>query len=142
MTFQQPPKKSWHQYKKVAPKGARTSANGIVFHSKTEKDRYEHLRLLQMAKEISGLETQVRFDLKSFGEHPFIVMAGIKCAHYTCDFFYIEHGATPDEDRVIIEDTKGYMDENSKLRIRVFEAFYGHKVRIVKKVKGKGWVIN
>lgn len=129
-------KQSWQSYQKIAPKHARTSGDGILFHSKTEKDRYEYLRLLEKAHEIQNLRRQVKYPLtlQHGGYKPVIVMAGGKPAHYTPDFVYIENGIT------VIEDVKGYRDENSKLRIRVFEAFYDLKVTIVSRPRGRGWV--
>ncbi len=128
-------RKSRYEYQKVAPAALRTSRDGILFHSKTEKDRYEYLRLLQMAKEIRNLERQVVFPLST--PSGIKVMAGDKVARYTPDFCYQENIAGEWFD--VIEDVKGYPDENSKLRIRVFEALHGRKVTIVKRVKGAGW---
>jgi hypothetical protein len=146
-------KKSRYEYQKVAPAALRTSRDGILFHSKTEKDRYEYLRLLQMAKEIRNLKTQVPYALSSGS---ICVMAGDKPAKYTADFVYEEKmpveevrrpvafqitGGDPESGYwvQVIEDVKGYPDENSRLRIRVFEALHGVRVRIVKRVKGAGW---
>lgn len=127
---------SWHQYSKRAPKEARTGRDGFVYDSKTEMDRYEYLNLLARAGEIRDLQRQVEFALSTPGG--IRVMAGEKVARYTPDFCYKEKIAGEWFD--VIEDVKGYPDENSKLRIRVFEALYGVRVNIVKKVKGKGWV--
>lgn len=127
--------KSWHQHQKIAPKAARTSRDGIVFHSKTEKDRYEYLRLLEKAKEISDLQRQPRFNLEfSCSCGSIRVMAGAKVSHYTADFSYVEKGIQ------VIEDVKAYATEQAKLRIRVFEAVSGKKVRIVRKWQ-RAWVV-
>lgn len=127
-------KQSWHQYSKRAPKHARTGPDGFVYDSKTEMDRGIELKLLERAGEITDLQRQVKFPLSRGGDDPIVVMAGKNPAKYTPDFVYRENG------QLVIEDVKGYPDENSKLRIRVFEALTGHKVRIIKKVKGQGWV--
>ena len=127
--------KSWHQYSKRAPVAERTGPDGFVYDSKTEMLRGMDLQLLQRAGEISDLQRQVKFPLEfkcSCGG--ITVMAGKRPAHYTADFVYTEKG------RRVVEDVKGYADESSKLRIRIFEALHGQKVTIVKKIKGLGWV--
>lgn len=127
--------KTWHQYSKRAPVSGRTGPDGFVYDSATEMRRGMDLQLLQRAGEISGLERQVRFPLEfKCGCGAIQVMAGKRVAHYTADFVYTEKG------RRVIEDCKGYADETSKLRIRVFEALYGEKVVIMRKIKGIGWV--
>lgn len=140
-------KQSWHHHCKVAPAIERTSSEGILFHSKTEMQRWEYLKLLQRAGEITNLERQVKFPLHTMHGNKYYdisVKAGPpdsqKIAHYTADFVYAICGKEkPIEGYVIIEDVKGYRDENSKFRIRVFEAFSGSKVTIVKKL-GRRWV--
>lgn len=132
-------KKSWHQYAKRAAVPDRTGPDGFVYDSKTEMRRALDLQLLQRAGEISGLERQVRFplvyDCTAQGGDKIEVMAGNRVAVYTADFVYFENGQR------VIEDCKGYADETSKLRIRVFEALYRTKVNIIKYVpRGGGWV--
>ena len=134
-------KKSWHQNAKRAPKEARTSVEGIIFDSKTELERWEYLKLLIRAKEIFNLEYQKSYELKIpvICAREFItVKAGPygskRIAKYTPDFEYQDKSGN-----IIIEDIKGYSDDTSKLRIRVFEAFFQQKVTIVKKIRGK-WV--
>ncbi len=124
-------KNSRYQYQKIAPVHARTGINGRVFHSKTEKDRFEYLRLLAMANEITDLECQVKFTLE---RGDIKIMAGNRVAHYTADFVYTEKGTR------VVEDVKGYPDEQSRLRIRVFEALHGQKVNILKRERGNGWI--
>lgn len=63
------------------------------------------------------------------------IMAGNKVAVYTADFVYMENGVR------VVEDVKGYDTESSKLRIRVFESLYRQKVTILKREKGRGWVV-
>lgn len=125
-----------HQYAKRAPKELRTGHDGFVYDSKTEMDRFYHLNILQRAGEIRDLRRQECFALEVPGVVR--VMAGTKPAVYTPDFCYQEKCAGEWVD--VVEDVKGYADEASKLRIRVFEAFYNQPVRIVKKVRGQGWV--
>lgn len=135
-------KKSWHAHRKVAPAIERTSRDGILFHSKTELRRWEFLRLLEKAGEVRNLRRQVKYPLSFIinEREDITVKAGSKTAQYTADFVYQEKEKTPDDQwREIIEDVKGYRDEASKFRIRVFEAFYFCSVRIVKLERGV-WV--
>lgn len=128
-------KQSRYAYAKRAPVAARTGPDGFVYDSRTEMLRGLDLILLQRAGEISDLQRQVRFPLEfkcSCGG--ITVMAGKRVMHYTADFVYTEKGIR------VVEDCKGYADETSKLRIRVFEALHGQKVTIMKKIKGVGWV--
>lgn len=128
-------KNSWHQYSKRAPVPERTGPDGFVYDSKTEMRRGLDLQLLQKAGEISDLQRQVKFPLEySCSCGAITVMAGKRPAQYTADFVYTENG------KRVIEDCKGYADETSKLRIRVFEALYGEKVVIMKYMRKVGWV--
>lgn len=123
------------QYAKRAPKEARTGPDGFVYDSKTEMRRGIDLQLLERAGEIRNLKRQETFPLSN--QCGIKVMAGDKVARYTPDFCYEEKIAN--EWFPVVEDVKGYPDEASKLRIRVYEALYGQKVTIVKKPRGKPW---
>lgn len=139
---------SRHQFAKRAPKEARTGADGFVYDSRTEMLRGQELLLLQRAGEIRKLERQVRFPLEYKNSAGGVtVMAGNRVAHYTADFVYEElisdygDNGFPDHWVKVIEDVKGYADESSKLRIRVFEAIHACKVTILRKERGKlGWI--
>jgi len=126
-------------YQKRAPKEARTGHDGFVYDSKTEMDRYYYLKILERAKEITNLKRQVEYKLQAPGEH-WPIMTGknrTKIAVYTADFVYFDHTG-----KKIIEDTKGYDQESSKFRIRVFESFYRCRVTIVTKEKGGQWKVS
>lgn len=135
-------KNSRHSYAKRAAKPDRTGPDGFVYDSKTEMLRGLDLILLERAGEISDLQRQVKFPLECqsgiYEDEPLKIMVGPKrdkVAVYTPDFVYMEKGVR------VVEDVKGYPDEASKFRIRVFEALYSQKVTIVKKIRGVGWVI-
>jgi len=104
-------------------------ADNITFDSTIERDRYLHLKLLQQAGEISGLEVQPEYELipKQDGE---------RAIKYRADFRYQENG------RVIVEDTKSAVTVKlpeyvQKRKMMLF--FHGIKVRQVAK-KQKQWV--
>ena len=131
--------KSWYQHSKISPVIERTSREGFIFHSKTELQRWEYLKILEKAGVIFDLERQVKHVLKRDGADPFTIMAGEKPAVYTPDFLYYRRCEKSVVAVKVIEDLKGYRDEASKFRIRVFEALYGQKVSIVQKIN-KRWV--
>lgn len=139
-------KKSWHQYSNPAPKHARTGHDGFAYDSKTEMDRFYYLQILAKAGEISDLQRQVSYELFAYQttdqagystKHKPIMVGKKrnKVAVYTPDFVYKNAAG-----ETVVEDVKGFSDEASKFRIRVFESFYGQHVTIVKKVRGAGWV--
>jgi hypothetical protein len=142
-------KQSRYAYAKRAPVPARTGPDDFVYDSRTEMLRGLDLQLLQRGGVIRNLERQVKFPLEyrcSCGG--ITVMAGNRPAHYTADFVYEEKtmikepegGVTGPVWVRVVEDVKGYADETSKLRVRVFEAVTGQKVTIMKKIRGVGWV--
>ena len=124
-------KQSWHSNFKRAPKEQRTGPDGFVYDSKTEMQRSHYLQMLERVGEISDFKRQPVYQLSSGA---ITIMAGNRIAIYTPDFIYKDKDGCE-----IIEDVKGYRDEASKFRIRVFEAFYGVNVRIIRK-RGNRWV--
>lgn len=76
----------------------RIMANGILFDSKAEHDRYLELLCMQRAGVISALECHPRYEIipaqRPPGRH------GFQAAHYTADFKYIRAG------KEIVEDVK------------------------------------
>lgn len=89
--------------------------DGERFASKAEHARWETLRLRERIGEISNLRRQVVFPLE---------VNGVLVGRYTADAVYDENGVE------IVEDSKGYFDTAAGLRIKIFEAIYGVKVRI------------
>ena len=120
----------WHQNFTRAPKAQRTDRDGTTFDSKTELQRHEYLKLLVRAGEVRNLQSQVPFELK---------IENTIVGEYTPDFIYHERLKTG-EWQEVFEDVKGFHDKFSKFRIKVFEACYGVKVRIVKKENNR-WII-
>ena len=78
--------------------------NGIKFDSKKELARYNELKLLVKAKEISNLLMQVKFELipKQKDE---------RAVSYYADFVYEEKGQT------IVEDVKSFATKKDKAYI-------------------------
>lgn len=89
----------------------KTVMDGISFDSRKEAQRYFELKMLERAKEISGLKLQVKFEIipKQIGEN---------AAHYVCDFMYEENGKT------IVEDVKGMKTKEYILKRKLFKLNY------------------
>ena len=107
--------------------------NGILFDSKAEGDRYLELLAMERSGRISDLQCHPRYALLINGAPLLIRSKGYpngRKVHYTADFEYIEDG------EVVTEDVKGgYANKTSagqlsRLRIAIFEATYGRRVRI------------
>lgn len=83
----------------------KATVNGITFDSQKEAARYTELCLLQRAGKITGLETQVKYELlpsqKRDGK---VVERGVS---YIADFVYFQDG------KKVVEDVKGYRDPKS-----------------------------
>lgn len=71
--------------------------DGLQFDSQKEANRYAELSLLEKAGKISGLKTQVKFELipKQDGE---------RTCNYIADFVYTD----AETGQKIVEDVKGY----------------------------------
>ncbi len=95
----------------VAPAAERTSRDGVVFDSKGELARWEELRLLERAGEVSELRRQVRYDL---------AVEGVKVGTYVADFSYLDH-----KGRHVVEDFKGVRTPVYRLKKKLMLAIYG-----------------
>jgi hypothetical protein len=95
---------------------------GPMHQSRIEARRCNELHILQAGGLIRELEAhpQHRYRLDVNGVH---------ICDYLVDFRYFE----VDGDQEVLEDTKGFQTEVSKLKIRLVEALYGLKVQLVRK---------
>lgn len=91
--------------------------DGIEFHSKKEGNRYKELKLLEKAGLIRELELQPAFLLiptfKKNGKT-------YRKTTYIADFKYFDI----EQDKYIVEDTKGFRTELYKLKKKLFEYQY------------------
>ena len=88
-------------YRSTKYKNHKVEVDGIVFDSKKEAKRYEELKLLEAAKEITELKRQVPFLLiPSQRIDGKVVEREVK---YIADFTYRDS-----EGNYIVEDVKGY----------------------------------
>jgi hypothetical protein len=91
----------------------RAIVDGITFHSKKEAARYQELKLLEGAKQISDLKHQVRFDIRIAGH--------LVCA-YIADFTYVEGGKS------ICEDAKGARTALYIVKKKLMKAVHGIEI--------------
>ncbi len=87
------------------------TVNGITFHSTAEARRYSELLLLQSAKKISELQTQVAYKLTKSGK---------TIGKYIPDFKYYDH----DTGLNVVEEVKGHMTNLARWKIKHFEIEY------------------
>jgi hypothetical protein len=91
-------------------KAVRTEIDGHTFPSKAEAHRYQHLKLLEKAGQITNLSLQPRYALDVNGVH---------IANYIADFRYW------DETGRVIEDCKGVQTPVYKLKKKLMLACHG-----------------
>ena len=91
---------------------SKTEVDGIVFDSRKESRRYEQLKLMEKAGEITGLQLQPVFELQEgFRDNKGVWRRPIT---YKADFLYIEEGKT------IVEDVKGMQTDVFKIKMKMF----------------------
>ena len=104
------------------------TVDGIRFDSRKEARRYERLKLLQAAGEITALELQPEFSItvlelwRDDGRY-------VLCGRFRADFRYVETRTG----EVVIEDTKSGPTKTTayRLRKRLVEAIHGVTIREV-----------
>lgn len=85
----------------------KTEYNGIKFDSIKEKNRYVGLKQLEDLGIIKDLKLQVKFELQPSYQYN---GKTIRAINYYADFTYIM------EDKLIVEDTKGYRTKEYLLK--------------------------
>lgn len=93
----------------------KVTVGGITYHSKKEAARHADLKLMEAAKEISGLRHQVRYEL---------TIRGQRICAYIADFVYIKKG----EERETVEDSKGYRTKDYVIKRKLMKAIHGIEV--------------
>lgn len=95
-----------------------TIIDGIRFASKAEARRYQQLRLLERANEITGITLQPPFD---------IIIKGVKVCRYVADFQYTDKLTR----KVVIEDVKGLRTPVYKIKKALMKAVHGIEIQEV-----------
>lgn len=88
----------------------RTTVDGITFASKKEAGRYQALRLLERAGQITDLRLQPTFTI-TVNDH--------KVCKYRADFAYRQDGAD------VVEDVKGFKTSTYRLKAKLLKATHG-----------------
>ena len=91
--------------------------DGIKFDSKRECQRYQQLKLMLKAGEISGLELQKKFELTPKNNR-------FRAMHYVADFVYLDKNKN-----LIVEDSKGFRTKEYKLKQKLM--FHVHGIEII-----------
>lgn len=99
----------------------KVKADGYTFDSKAEYRRYCELKLLEKAGEILELVVHPRYP---------IVYDETQICIVELDFAYVDQGASGIRYRY--EDVKGVYTAMSRLKHKLFKAFYGQEVEILK----------
>ena len=95
----------------------KTVRDGNVFASKAEARRYDELKIMQLAGEISHLECHPRYPL---------IVSGIGVGYYEADFRYTENKKT------VVEDVKGVRTPVYSLKKKMIKAQYKIDIQEVK----------
>jgi len=98
----------------------KTVALGVAFDSAAEARRYQELKLLERAEQITGLKMQMKYPLD---------VNGIHICNFFVDFEYYDRRT----DRTVIEDVKSKptMTPVYRLKKKLLKAIYGIDIREV-----------
>ncbi len=98
--------------------------DGHVFDSQKEARRYAELKLLEQAKEISGLRCQVKYELipEQRDERGKLLERAV---NYFADFVYYDAR----DKETVVEDTKGFKTKEYVLKRKLMLYVHGIKVR-------------
>lgn len=101
---------------------------GVMHQSRLEQRRCDELTLMERAGVIRELKAhpQERYSLDVNGVH---------VCDYLADFVYFD----VERNRQVVEDTKGYMTEVARLKLRLMAGCHGIDVEIVRRAKARGW---
>lgn len=117
---------------KAAWKGARANkhnakkvtVDGIRFDSKKEARRYQQLKMLERAGEISNLRLQVKYYFEVNGG--LVTYDSGRKMFYKADFVYHDEMLGQE----VVEDVKGQDTDASKIKRALFAAVYGKRILI------------
>lgn len=91
----------------------KAEADGQIFASKHERARWLDLRLLEKAGQIRDLRRQVVYPLE---------VNGVKVCDYIADMTYLR------DDKLVVEDCKGYRTEVYRLKRKLMFAVHGIEI--------------
>lgn len=99
-----------------------------LHQSTLEARRCTELHLMERGGLIRDLQAhpQKRFRLDVNGVH---------VCDYLADFVYFDI----ERNREVVEDTKGFMTEVARLKLKLVAAVHGIEVEVVRRAKARGW---
>lgn len=125
---------AWNNHNRSKYGAKKVEYNGMVFDSKRECRRYKELEILQQIGAISELRTQVKFVLipaqrepDKVGKRGGIIKGNLieREVSYIADFVYVEN------DKTVVEDTKGMRTPEYILKRKMMLYFYGIRIKEV-----------
>ena len=99
----------------------KVKANGLVFDSRREYNRWCELALLQKAGQVTELQRQVKFEL--IPSQRVDGKVAERACTYVADFVYKENGKT------VVEDTKGFKTKDYIIKRKLM--LWVHGIRII-----------
>jgi len=93
----------------------KTVIDGIKFDSKKEANRYQELKLLQKAGDISDLKLQQSYT---------IIVGDVKVCRYISDFTYIKNNSSES----VCEDCKGFRTQTYIIKRKLMKACFGIEI--------------
>ena len=114
-------------------KSHKTSANGVIFDSKKEYNRYIELTLLSRSGAITSLKRQVKFELIPAQYEPDIISPRGKvkkgklierAVSYIADFVYNDK-----DGNIVVEDVKGMRTKDYIIKRKLLLYMHGIKIR-------------
>ncbi len=104
-----------------------TEADGYRFASALESRRYQQLKLLLAAGEISGLTVHPRIELLPAGRD--VCGERLRAVYYVGDFGYLDK-----DGKSWVEDTKGVETDVFRLKVALLKRFQPYvRLRVVRK---------
>ena len=97
----------------------KTTVDGITFDSQLEAERYQQLRLLERAGEITDLWLQVELQIYH-GRIDADTGVKLKSCSYYADFMYVDKALH----KTVIEDTKGMETPEFRLKWKLAQSMY------------------
>ena len=97
----------------------KVTIDGITFASQLEGERYQQLKLLEKAEEITALVLQPEFQIVRGFVNP-ETGEKVKSRFYIGDFQYIDNATN----KIIVEDTKGMETAEFRLKWSLVKSMY------------------
>lgn len=107
---------NWTKYK-----SKKTEVDGVTFDSKKEAKRYQELRILEKAGEITDLQRQVKYEL--IPAQRIDGRVAERKVEYVADFVYTQDGQT------IVEDTKGFRTKDYIIKRKLMLWVHGIRIK-------------